>query len=167
MSKKRVLGILSIGLLILITITYAQNDGAKPMGSTDAQQAQDVSNQSPEAKAANEGVSMTEEGNVSLDFREADIRNVLQVLAYRSGMNIVTSPEVTGTITIQLSNVPWQQALDVILQTYGYAYERKGSILSVTSIENMKKRREDAALLADQPLVARWLELMQTGAAEH
>ena len=97
-----------------------------------------------------ENVSITQEGNVSLDFRQADIKNVLQILGFKSGMNIVAGPEVTGIITIQLRDVPWQQALEVILQTYGYAYERKGNIIVVTTVDNLKKRREDALLLTEQ-----------------
>jgi type IV pilus assembly protein PilQ len=95
-------------------------------------------------------VKMTDDGKVSLDFRDADIRNVFKILAFKSGVNIVASPEVTGAVSIQLNDVPWQQALDVILQTYGYAYERRGNIIVVTTIENMKKRREDAAVLSEQ-----------------
>lgn len=97
-----------------------------------------------------EKVSITKEGNVSLDFREADIKNVFKILAFKSGVNIVASPDVTGTVSIQLNDVPWQQALDVILQTYGYAYERKGNVIVVTTVENLKKRREDSLLLAEQ-----------------
>ena len=89
-------------------------------------------------------------GLVSIDFRDADIRNVLKVLAYNSGVNIVAGPEVTGLVTIQLKDVPWQKALDVVLTTYGYASERKGDIISVTTVENLKKRREDAQVLAEQ-----------------
>ena len=46
--------------------------------------------------------------------------------------------------------MPWRQALEVILETYGYAYEKKGSIISVTTIEILKQRRENAAILAEQ-----------------
>jgi len=89
-------------------------------------------------------------GLVSLDFRDADIQDVLRVLSFKSGVNIVTGPEVVGLVTIKLTDVPWQRALDVVLQTYGYAYDRKGNIITVTTIENLKKRREDAMLLAEQ-----------------
>jgi len=113
----------------------------------------------PPAPAQAGGVSdddVTAEGNVSLDFRDADIQNVLRILSYKSGLNIVTGPEVTGLVTIKLKDVPWRQALEVILQTYGYAYEQKGNIITVTTIENMKKRREDAMVLSEQePLVTR------------
>ncbi len=97
-----------------------------------------------------EQVSTTQPGNVSLDFRETDIHNVLKILSFKSGVNIVAGPEVTGVVSIQLNDVPWQQALDVILQSYGYSYEKKGSILLVTTVENLKKHREDAMALAEQ-----------------
>ncbi len=104
----------------------------------------------PAAAAPTENVSVTGDGNVSIDFRDADIRNVLQILSYKSGVNIVAGPEVTGTVSIQLRDVPWQQALDVILQTYGFAADRKGKIIVVTTVESLKKRREDATALAEQ-----------------
>ncbi len=90
------------------------------------------------------------EGYVSLDLRDADIRNVFKILSLKSGVNIVASPEVTGLITIKLENVPWDQALDVILKTHGYAYEKKGNIILVMTVKEMKKSREDAAILAEQ-----------------
>ncbi len=100
--------------------------------------------------------NVSQPGNVTLDFRDADIRNVLKILSYKSGVNIVAGPEVTGMVTIQLNDVPWEQALKVILETYGYSYDRKDKIIIVTTIENLKKRREDAQLLAEQePLMTK------------
>lgn len=95
-------------------------------------------------------LAITDEGLVSLDFREADIKVVLKGLALKSGVNIVTSPEVQGTVTINLKDVPWKEALDVILQTYGYASEQQGNIITVTTVEDLKKRRENKMLLAEQ-----------------
>ncbi|MDP8213405.1 MAG: secretin N-terminal domain-containing protein [Candidatus Zapsychrus exili] len=91
-----------------------------------------------------------EEGYVSLDFREADIKNVLEVLALKSGVNIVVSPKVTGTISVKLDNVEWHQALDVILQTHGYASQKSNNIILVTTVDSLKQIREDAMLLAEQ-----------------
>lgn len=117
-------------------------------------------NPSQEVSAPLEEVSMGAEGRVSLDFRDADIRNVFKILAFKSGVNIVASPEVQGAVSIQLNDVPWQQALEVILQTYGYAYDRKGNIIIVTTVENLKQRREDATLLAEQePLITKTFTL--------
>lgn len=98
--------------------------------------------------------TVVKDGLVSLDFQEADIRNVLKVLAFKTGINIVPGPEVTGIVTIQLKDVPWQKALDVILSTYGFGFEQKDNIIKVMSIENLKKYREDkAALEGQEPLV--------------
>jgi len=101
-------------------------------------------------------ITPSSDGLVSLDFQEADIKNVLKVLAYKSKENIVAGPEVTGSVTIQLNDVPWQKALEVILSTYGYGYEKNGNIIIVTTIDNLKKRHEDVQMLLDQePLVTR------------
>ncbi len=103
-----------------------------------------------EVKPAVVEMDMAQSGNVTFDFRDADIRNVLKVLAYKSGVNIIAGPEVIGQVNIQLKDVPWQKALEVVLSTYGYGYDKKGSIIMVTTIDNLKKRREDAKSLADQ-----------------
>ena len=101
-------------------------------------------------RTVEEKTADTHESNVSLDFRDADIANVLKILSYKSGVNIVVGPEVTGLVTIQLNDVPWKQALEVVLETYGYAYEQKGNIITVTTVENLKLRRENAIILAEQ-----------------
>lgn len=92
------------------------------------------------AKAAE--VAEAKENTVTLDFKDADIQNVLRVLAYKSGVNIVAGKEVVGTVTIRLVDVPWEQALQVILSTYGFAYERDGNIISVATVDALKERRE-------------------------
>lgn len=79
----------------------------------------------------------TAPGNVSLDFKDADINNVLRILSLKSRVNIVTGPEVTGTVTIRLEDVPWEKALDVVLRTYGYVYERKDNVIRVTTKANL------------------------------
>lgn len=78
-------------------------------------------------------------GNVTIDFKDADIQNVLRILSFKSGVNIVAGKDVTGVVTIRLVDVPWEKALDVVLKTYGYAYDREGNIIRVTTLENLKK----------------------------
>lgn len=80
-------------------------------------------------------------GNVTIDFKDADIQNVLRILSFKSGVNIVAGKDVTGQVTIRLVDVPWEKALDMVLKTYGYAYDRDGNIIRVTTLENLK--RED------------------------
>jgi len=98
----------------------------------------------------------SEAGLISLDFQDADIRNVLKVLAFKSGVNIVTAPDVTGVVSIELKDVPWQKALDVILSTYGYGFVRKDNIITVMTVEKLKKFREDSLSLESQePLISK------------
>ena len=97
-------------------------------------------NAPPGGAVKDEAVNVTETapGNVTMDFKDADINNVLRILSYKSGMNIVAGKDVTGLITIRLTDVPWEKALDVILRTYGYTYEREGNIIRVTTSANLE-----------------------------
>jgi len=81
---------------------------------------------------------MKADDTISLDFKDAEIGSVLRVLSMKSNVNIVTGPEVKGLVTVRLDNVPWEKALDVILRTYNYVFERDGNIIRVTTRDNMK-----------------------------
>ncbi len=80
-------------------------------------------------------------GHVNLDFKDADIRNVLRVIALKGGVNIVAGPEVTGTVTVRLQNVPWEKALEVVLKTYGYVFERDGNVVRVTTKDRVDQEQ--------------------------
>ncbi len=82
---------------------------------------------------------------ISLDFKDADIQNVLRLIAEVSGLNIVISDAVTGKVTIRLKDIPWDMAFDVILKTYALDKEYLGpNILRVAPYTQLKKEREDA-----------------------
>ncbi|MFA6358214.1 MAG: hypothetical protein WCY09_06080 [Candidatus Omnitrophota bacterium] len=85
-------------------------------------------------------------GNVTFDFKEADITNVLKIISYKSGINIVTTPDVIGNVSVRLTDVPWEIALEVILKTYGFGSQRQGNVILVTKIENVAK------IAAEEPL---------------
>ncbi len=84
---------------------------------------------------------------ISLDFKNMDILDALRTIADVSGMNIVVSDEVKGKITIKLDNVPWDQALDLILETKGLGKVEKGNIIRVANKETLEKEIE-AEILA-------------------
>jgi len=89
---------------------------------------------------------------ISLDFKDADIQNVLRLIAEVSGQNIVISDAVQGKVTIRLLNVPWDQALDVILRTYALDKEELApNILRVAPFSQLRTER-DEALRAAQAL---------------
>lgn len=142
--KKYVIAIFGIlCLVIMIQQLLAQQENTttgKSAGPAAAQTASD----------AHEAVC---DGCVTLDFENADIRNVLEILSYKAKINIVPSPDVQGLVTIKLKNVTWQDALNVILKTYGYGYDQRGNIIVVTTVQNLKKLREDDLILADQESV--------------
>jgi len=81
---------------------------------------------------------MQEPGCVTLNFKDADIRAVLTYLSDVGGVDIIPSPDVTGTITIKLTNKPWQTALDILVRNYGFAYEREGNVIRVVTVDSLK-----------------------------
>jgi type IV pilus assembly protein PilQ len=97
-----------------------------------------AANDIPAPVAAVSVVPVKGDDTISLDFKDAEIASVLRVLSMKSNVNIVTGPEVKGLVTVRLDNVPWEKALDVILRTYNYVYEREGNIIRVTSRDQMK-----------------------------
>lgn len=80
---------------------------------------------------------------ISLDFKDAEITTVLRVISLKSGVNIVSGPEVVGLINIRLEDVEWQKALDVILRTYNYVYEKDGNVIRVTTRDKMQMEPVD------------------------
>ncbi len=76
----------------------------------------------------------TEEKLISITLKETDIREVLNILAFKGGVNIVAGDDVVAKISVQLKEVPWEQALDVILKTYNFTYKREGNLIRVMSL---------------------------------
>jgi hypothetical protein len=68
---------------------------------------------------------------ISLDLKDADLKDVLRTFAELARLNIVIDPEVKGSVTVRLQDVPWDQALDVILQVNGLGYVLEGNVLRV------------------------------------
>ncbi|NOZ84705.1 MAG: type IV pilus secretin PilQ [Deltaproteobacteria bacterium] len=81
---------------------------------------------------------------ISLDFKDADVHNILRLIAEVSHLNIVTSDDVSGKVTVRLVNVPWDQALDIILKTKGLGQEREGNIIRVAPLTVLEKEKEMA-----------------------
>ncbi len=84
---------------------------------------------------------------MTLDFRNADVLNVLRLIAEVSGLNIITGDNVSGKISMRMVNVPWDQALDVILKTKGLGQIREGNVIRIAPVVQIDKER-NAALTA-------------------
>jgi type IV pilus assembly protein PilQ len=79
---------------------------------------------------------------ISLDFKDVDIRDVLRLIADVSDLNVIAGDEVSGNVTIRLVDVPWDQALDVILLTKGLGFVRVGSVLRIAPVEVLQQEEE-------------------------
>jgi type IV pilus assembly protein PilQ len=96
--------------------------------------------------AADEKKEYTGE-RLTLNFQDIDVRSVLQLLADTSGQNIVVSDSVTGNLTLRLQNVPWDQALDIVLRTKGLDKRRQDNVIIIGPTEELASR-EKAELAA-------------------
>jgi type IV pilus assembly protein PilQ len=79
---------------------------------------------------------------VSLDFQGADLRAVLRTFAEISGLNIVIDPKVNGTVDVALRDVPWDQALDIILKANGLGYIVDGTIVRIAPLEALEAEQK-------------------------
>ncbi len=80
---------------------------------------------------------------ISIDLENADILTVLRALSEYAGVNIVAGKDVKGTVTVRLHNVPWRQALDIILKASGYAYREDPGVIRVDTADNLDKQDYD------------------------
>ena len=79
---------------------------------------------------------------LSLNFQDIEVRSVLQLIADFTGINVVVSDTVRGSLTLRLKNVPWDQALDIILKTKGLAMRQTGNVMLVAPSEEIAAREK-------------------------
>jgi type IV pilus assembly protein PilQ len=91
---------------------------------------------------------------ISFDFKDADVVNLLRILAAESNKNVVIGDDVKGKMSISLRNVPWDLALDTILETRGLRKIEKDNVLRIVSIEQLTKEREASARVEEARLKA-------------
>ncbi len=101
---------------------------------------------------------------LSLNFQDIEVRAVLQLIADFTGKNMVTSDTVNGSITLRLKNVPWDQALDIILKTKGLGMREDGNVMRVAPAEELaaieKQELEAMKQIADLlPIVTETIQL--------
>jgi type IV pilus assembly protein PilQ len=103
----------------------------------------------PQAAAVDEkaGGDKTYSGQkISLDFKDADIKNVFRLLAEVSGLNLVVTADVNRRVTVRLVEVPWDQALDLIITTNGLDKEQVGNVVRISTAGTLKAEKD--ALIA-------------------
>ncbi len=101
---------------------------------------------------------------LSLNFQKISVRAALQVIADFTGLNFVTSDAVKGSLTLRLQDVPWDQALDIILQTKGLAMRQKGNVIWVAPAQEIaakeRQQLEASKQVAElEPLVSELIQI--------
>lgn len=122
------------------------------------------------------GVGLTEPlaftgEKISLDFQDADINDIIRLIAEVGGANMIASDDVQGKITTRMVDVPWDQALDVILKIKGFAQERMGNIIRVAPLAKITQERQERAQalkteVETEPLVTRLVPVNYATAKE-
>jgi type IV pilus assembly protein PilQ len=79
---------------------------------------------------------------LSLNFQNIEVRSVLQVIADFTGLNIIASDTVTGNITLRLKDVPWDQALDIIMKNKGLDMRKSGNVISIAPAEEITAKEK-------------------------
>lgn len=133
-----------------------------------------ISLKKPEDKQSNQ-IPLSENryiGNkISLDFQDIEVRRVLQLLADFTNINMVASDSVGGNITLRLKDVPWDQALDIILKTKNLDKRRNGNVMWIAPVTELVKAEEEEAKAIAQsiklaPIQTEYIQLSYAKAAD-
>jgi len=127
-----------------------------PMAERIKEEKVEVSEAKEEAEAPVQGKYPGKK--ISLDFQDADIVPIFRLLADISGYNIVVSPEVKGKLTMKLINVPWDQALDIILKTFSLGKSIEGNIIRIAPHTVFARESDEAVKAKESELKAISLE---------
>lgn len=108
---------------------------------------------------------------ISLDFQDIEVRRVLQLLADFTGINMVAADTVQGNITLRLKDVPWDQALDIILKTKNLDKRRNGNVIWIAPVSELIKAEEEEAKAIAQsvklaPLQTEYIQLNYAKASD-
>ena len=108
---------------------------------------------------------------ISLDFQDIEVRRVLQLLADFTGINMVASDSVQGNITLRMKDVPWDQALDIVLKTKNLDKRRNGNVIWIAPVSELIKSEDDEAKAIAQsiklaPIQTEYIQLSYAKAAD-
>jgi type IV pilus assembly protein PilQ len=96
---------------------------------------------------------------ISLDFKDGDLQDIFRLFADISGLNIVVNPGVSGKVTLKLNEVPWDQALDLILKANGLGYTLEGNVIRIAKLSDLQKEEQDRRKLEEEKALAGNLEV--------
>jgi type IV pilus assembly protein PilQ len=91
---------------------------------------------------------------ISLDFKDGDLQDIFRLFADISGMNVVVNPGVSGKVTLKLNEVPWDQALDLILKANGLGYTLEGNVIRIARLSDLQREEQERRKLAEEKALA-------------
>jgi type IV pilus assembly protein PilQ len=80
---------------------------------------------------------------ISMDFKDADVTNVFRIIAEVSNLNIITADDVKGKVSLRLVNVPWDQALDIVLRSKSFGASQEGNVLRIAPLSSLRKEEQE------------------------
>lgn len=174
-ALQRRLDVADFGTPVQTVEVYALGDNTRmviqPKGGWEYSAYQTDNTFTVEVKPSSDAQKKTADGKpkyvgekLSLNFQNVEVRAVLQVIADFTGLNIVASDTVTGNLTLRLKDVPWDQALDLIMQTRGLDKRQNGNVVWIAPKDELlakeKLEFESKAQIADlEPMVTEYIPL--------
>jgi type IV pilus assembly protein PilQ len=174
-ALQRRLDVADFGTPVQIVETYTLGDNTRmviePKGGWEYSAYQTDNSFIVEVKQSDDAQKKTADGKVkyvgeklSLNFQNVEVRSVLQVIADFTGLNIIASDTVSGNLTLRLKDVPWDQALDLIMQTKGLDKRKNGNVIWIAPKDELltkeKLEFEAKSAVADlEPLTTEYIPL--------
>ncbi len=174
-ALQRRLDVADFGTPVQIVETYTLGENTRmviqPKGGWEYSAYQTDNSFIVEVKPSDDAQKKTADGKVkytgeklSLNFQNVEVRSVLQVIADFTGLNIIASDSVTGNLTLRLKDVPWDQALDLIMQTKGLDKRQNGNVIWIAPKDELmakeKLEYEARSAVADlEPLTTEYIQL--------
>jgi type IV pilus assembly protein PilQ len=174
-ALQRRMDVADFGTPVQIIETYTLGDNTRmviqPKGGWEYSAYQTDNSFIVEVKQSDDAQKKTADGKVkytgeklSLNFQNVEVRSVLQVIADFTGLNIIASDSVTGNLTLRLKDVPWDQALDLIMQTKGLDKRQNGNVIWVAPKDELmakeKLEYEARSAVADlEPLTTEYIQM--------
>ncbi|MDO9006931.1 MAG: AMIN domain-containing protein [Thiobacillus sp.] len=174
-SLQRRMDVADYGTPVQIIETYKLGDNTRmviqPKGGWEYSAYQTDNNFIVEVKKSDDAQKKTADGKVkytgeklSLNFQNVEVRSVLQVIADFTGLNIIASDTVTGNLTLRLKDVPWDQALELIMQTKGLDKRQNGNVIWIAPKDELltkeKLEYEARSAVADlEPMSTEYIQL--------
>lgn len=96
---------------------------------------------------------------ITMDFKDGDLQDIFRLFADISGLNVVVNPGVSGKVTLKLVEVPWDQALDLILKTNGLGYTLEDNVIRIARLKDLQTEEQEKRKLEEEKALAGSLEV--------